>query len=65
VASRKIVHPPVVASWLNEEFCEPDKVFTQIQAGLLNAKSIGWLSPSTWRFASSDFLIFLALFSES
>ena len=31
------------ASWPAGECWEPDKVFAQIQAGLLNAKSIGWL----------------------
>ena len=31
------------ANWPAAECWEPDKVFAQIQAGLLNAKSIGWL----------------------
>ena len=34
----KTVYPPMPAG----ECWEPDKVFAQIQAGLLNAKSIGW-----------------------
>jgi hypothetical protein len=39
----KTVYPPMPASWPAGERWEPDKVFAQIQAGLLNAKSIGWL----------------------
>jgi hypothetical protein len=42
----KTVYPPVPAG----ECWEPDKVFAQIQAGLINAKSIGWL-PTKAHFA--------------
>jgi hypothetical protein len=35
----KTVYPPMPA----RECWEPDKVFAESQAGLLNAKSIGWL----------------------
>jgi hypothetical protein len=38
----KTVYPPRPASW-GEDCWPPDKVFTLIQAGLLNGKSIGWL----------------------
>ena len=38
------------ASWPAGECREPDKVFAQIQADLLNAKSIGWL-PTKAHFA--------------
>jgi phage head maturation protease len=38
------------ASWPAAECWEPDKVFAQIQAGLLNAKSIGWV-PTKAHFA--------------
>jgi hypothetical protein len=46
----KTVYPPMPASWPAGECWEPDKVFAQIQAGLLNAKSIGWL-PTKAHFA--------------
>jgi hypothetical protein len=46
----KTVYPPMPASWPAGECWEPDKIFGQIQAGLLNAKSIGWL-PTKARFA--------------
>jgi hypothetical protein len=39
----KTVYPPMPATWPTGETWIPDKVFAQIQAGLLNAKSIGWL----------------------
>src|SRR5260370_12932033 len=42
--------PPMPASWPAGECWEPDKVFAQIQAGLLNAKSIGSL-PTKAHFA--------------
>jgi hypothetical protein len=40
------------ASWPAGECWEPDKVFAQIQAGLLNAESIGWL-PTKAHLASA------------
>ena len=46
----KTVYPPMAASWPARECWEPDKVLAQIQAGLLNAKSIGWL-PTKAHFA--------------
>jgi hypothetical protein len=46
----KTVYPPMPATWPAGECWEPDKVFAQIQAGLLNAKSIGWL-PTKAHFA--------------
>jgi hypothetical protein len=39
----KTVYPPMPASWPVGECWEPYRVFAQIQAGLLNANSIGWL----------------------
>jgi hypothetical protein len=39
----KTVYPPMPATWPAGECSEPDKVFAQIQAGLLNAKTIGSL----------------------
>jgi hypothetical protein len=39
----KTIYPPMPGSWPANETWVPDKVFAQIQAGLLNAKSIGWL----------------------
>jgi hypothetical protein len=46
----KTVYPPMPASRPAGECWEPDKVFAQFQAGLLNAKSIGWL-PTKPHFA--------------
>jgi hypothetical protein len=40
----------MAANWPAGECWEPDKVFAQIQPGLLNAKSIGWL-PTKAHFA--------------
>jgi hypothetical protein len=39
----KTVYPPMPSGWPEGETYMPDKVFALIQAGLLNAKSIGWL----------------------
>jgi hypothetical protein len=44
------VYPPMPTSWSAGECWEPDEVFAQIQAGVLNAKSIGWL-PTKAHFA--------------
>jgi hypothetical protein len=48
----KTVYPPMPASWPAGECWEPDKVFAQIQAGLFNAKCIGWL-PTKAHFADA------------
>ena len=48
----KTVYPPRPANWNDVEAWMPDKVFAQIQAGLLNAKSIGWL-PTKAHFADA------------
>jgi hypothetical protein len=48
----KTIYPPMPASWPSSETWMPDKVFAQIQAGLLNAKSIGWL-PTKVHYADS------------
>lgn len=47
----KTVYPPKPASWGADSW-PPDKVFTLIQAGLLNGKSIGWL-PTKLHYASA------------
>jgi hypothetical protein len=47
----KIVYPPMPATWPAGECGEPDKVFAQFQAGLLNAMSICWL-PTKAHFAT-------------
>ncbi len=39
----KTVYPPKPAGWPDRETWQPDLVFMQIQAGLLNGNSIGWL----------------------
>jgi hypothetical protein len=39
----KTIYPMMPAAWPANEAWLPDKVFAQIEAGLLNAKSIGWL----------------------
>jgi hypothetical protein len=49
----KTVYPPMPPSWPASECAEPDKVFAQIQADVLNAKSIGWL-PTTAHFADAE-----------
>jgi hypothetical protein len=48
--AQKIPSPKLLSRWPAGECWEPDKVFAQIQAGLLNAKSIGWL-PTKAHFA--------------
>src|SRR5213079_2927848 len=47
----KTLYPPRPESWSDANGpWEPDKVFAQVQAGLLNGKSIGWL-PTKAHFA--------------
>ena len=58
----KTVYPPMAASWPARECWEPDKVLAQIQAGLLNAKSIGWLPGKGKR--CQDPLLYVALLME-
>jgi hypothetical protein len=48
----KTVYPPRPASWSEQEPWMPDQVFAHVQAGLLNAKSIGWL-PTKVHFADA------------
>src|SRR4029077_5995519 len=51
----KTNYPAKPESWGDEPW-PPDKVFTLIQAGLLNGKSIGWL-PTKAHYADSKELI--------
>jgi len=44
------MYPPMPEGWNDAEVWRPDQVFAQIQAGLLNGKSIGWL-PTKAHFA--------------
>jgi hypothetical protein len=48
----KTIYPPMPAGWPPGETYMPDKVFALIQAGLLNAKSIGWV-PTKVHYADS------------
>jgi len=48
----KTLYPPMPAAWPGADVWLPDKVFALIQAGLLNAKSIGWL-PTKAHFADA------------
>jgi hypothetical protein len=46
----KTVYPPKPDGWDEKQVWQPDQVFAQVQAGLLNAKSIGWV-PTKAHFA--------------
>jgi hypothetical protein len=48
----KTIYPPCPSTWNDKETWMPDQVFAQIQAGLLNAKSIGFL-PTKAHFADA------------
>jgi len=49
----RTVYSPMPVNWPAGECCKPDEVFAQIQAGVLNAKSIGWL-PTKAHFADES-----------